>query len=188
MTTQTLHVRTRAVRAPLRSLVAAATVFGCGRAPTPLPDVACAGAIAPPPGFSRVDEPLLPGAKRAPGGGFLCEGAMFASSAPVRVYRLFSRRHDEDPPLGRSWTATRPSGSAAIYRAAFSICAEWNDLDMLESCTLDAGARAAIGPGQSSACKRGESFPASPTNQLVLAPRADGSFPVHDCSSEPIRW
>lgn len=154
---------------------------------------ACAGPIAtPPPGLADAHEPTPPWSVGAPGKGSLCEGKLFVARGPVTVYRIFSASWKDSKlagPRGAFWTLDRPTGAAGSYRNVYQICKEWNDLDMLNECTIEVGARVVLGPGQSATCDKSDtSYPRSAANQIVLIKKADGSVPVVDCKESPQKW
>jgi hypothetical protein len=161
---------------------------------TPAPTTAaCAGPIAtPPPGLVKADEPAPAWSIGEPGKGSLCAGEVFIAKGPVTVYRLFSASWKDSKlagPKGAFWTLDRPGGTAATYRNVYEICKEWNDLDMINECTIEAGARVVLGPGQSATCDKSDtSYPRSAANQVVLVKKADGSVPVVDCKEAAHKW
>ena len=81
----------------------------------------------------------------------------------------------------------KPTGTLAAYRSTYEVCAEWNDLDTLNECTLDVGAKVVLGPGQSAACDGGKEYPKSPENQLLIV-KVDGKVPVSHCKQSPVAW
>lgn len=162
---------------------------------TPPPDapVACAGPVATPPAGLVKDEEAPPAwSIGAPGKGSLCEGKVFTAKEPVTVYRVFSASWKTSKlagPTGAYWTLEKPSGTAAQYRTTYEICQEWNDLDMLNECKIEKGAKVILGPGQSATCeKSGGSFPGNAANQVVLVKKADGSVPVTNCKESAQKW
>ncbi|MEZ4407295.1 MAG: hypothetical protein R3A52_12565 [Polyangiales bacterium] len=76
-----------------------------------------------------------------------------------------ARPHTE---VGRWWSLTRPEGPRERYRADNAVCPEWSDLDVLSRCTLRAGARFVMGPGQSARCADGRELPRSAVNQVYV--------------------
>jgi hypothetical protein len=161
--------------------------------PVTPPPVACAGPVATPPGGLVKDaEPPPAWAIGAPGKGSLCEGQVFTAKEPVTVYRVFSASWKTSKlagPAGAYWTLEKPSGTAAQYRTTYEICQEWNDLDMLNECKIEKGAKVILGPGQSATCeKSGGSFPGNAANQLVIVKKADGSVPVTNCKESAQKW
>ncbi len=160
--------------------------------PTEAPSgAACAGPVdAPPPGLAPVDEPAPGFAIGQPGKGALCEGKVLTAKSPVTVYRVFSADYETSKqagPLGAYWTLKKPTGTLAAYRSTYEVCAEWNDLDTLNECTLDVGAKVVLGPGQSAACDGGKEYPKSPENQLLIV-KVDGKVPVSHCKQSPVAW
>ncbi|MEP7122475.1 MAG: hypothetical protein ABJE95_16255 [Byssovorax sp.] len=154
---------------------------------------ACAGPVAtPPPGLVKADEAPPGWSIGAPGKGSLCAGQVFVAQGPVTVYRVFSASYQTSKlagPAGAFWTLDKPSGTAANYRNVYEICKEWNDLDMLNECTIEVGAKVVLGPGQSATCdKSATSYPRSAANQIVLVKKADGSVPVVDCKESAQEW
>ena len=160
---------------------------------TPPPQAACAGPVATPPaGFVKEAEPPPAWSIGAPGKGSLCEGQVFVAREPVTVYRVFSTSWKTSKlagPTGAYWTLEKPSGTSAQYRTTYEICQEWNDLDMLNECKVEKGAKVVLGPGQSATCeKSGGSFPGNAANQVVLVKKADGSVPVTSCKESAQKW
>jgi hypothetical protein len=137
--------------------------------PAPLDGEACTGAIdAPPPAARAVrDEALLREALDLSGKGKLCTGRVYEAVGPVTVYRVWhaARAYTE---FGRWWSFSRPSGPVAAYREQNAICAEWSALDVVSECTIKAGARFVVGPGQSARCDGGVVYPKSAVNQVYI--------------------
>ena len=163
------------------------------KATAPATAAACAGPIAtPPPGLVKADEPAPGWSIGEPGKGSLCAGQVFVAQGPVTVYRIFSASWKDSKlagPRGAFWTLDKPTGTAATYRTVHEICKEWNDLDMLNECKIEVGARVVLGPGQSVTCDKSDtSYPRSATNQIVLVKKADGSVPVVDCKESAQKW
>ena len=161
--------------------------------PVEPPPVACAGPVATPPaGLVKEAEAPPAWSIGAPGKGSLCEGQVFVAKEPVTVYRVFSASWKTSKlagPSGAYWTLEKPSGTAAQYRTTYEICQEWNDLDMLNECKIEKGAKVILGPGQSATCeKSGGSFPGNAANQLVIVKKADGSVPVTNCKESAQKW
>ena len=159
----------------------------------PATPTACAGPVATPPaGLVREEEAAPAWSLGAPGKGSLCEGKVFIAREPVTVYRVFSASWKTSKlagPKGAFWTLERPSGTAAQYRATYEICQEWNDLDMLNECQIEKGAKVVLGPGQSATCEKSAgAFPGNAANQVVLVKKADGSVPVVDCKESAQKW
>jgi hypothetical protein len=173
---------------------AAPTVPATPTKPTsPATAEACAGPVAtPPPGLVKADEAAPAWSIGAPGKGSLCEGKVFVAQGPVTVYRAFSASYKTSKlagPTGAFWTLDRPSGSSANYRNVYEICKEWNDLDMINECKIEVGARVVLGPGQSATCDKSDtSYPRSAANQVVIVKKADGSVPVIDCKESAQKW
>lgn len=158
----------------------------------PVPEgAACVGHVdAPPKGLVPVEEAPPSFAIGAPGKGALCEGKVFTAKEPVTVYRVFSADYatsKQAGPLGAYWTFAKPTGKQADYRATYEICAEWNKLDTLNECTIDAGAKVILGPGQSATCDGGTEYAKSAANQ-VLVVKVDGKVPVSNCKQSPVKW
>lgn len=138
-----------------------------------------------------MDEPAPSFAIGAPGKGSLCEGKVFSVKVPVTVYRVFTadfQTAKKAGPTGAYWTLEMPSGSKDNYRTNYEICAEWNDLDMLNTCKVNVGAKVVIGPGQSADCDSGTKYPPSASNQVLIIKEQDGKVPVSDCKSAPMSW
>ncbi len=173
--------------------VATAAPAGTEAPHSPAPDAgaACAGHVdSPPPGLVALEEEPPSFAIGQPGKGALCEGKVFTAKAPVTVYRVFSADYQTSKqagPLGAYWTFEKPKGPLAGYRSTYEICPEWNDLDTLNECTIDVGAKVILGPGQSAACDGGKEYAKSPANQ-VLVVKVDGKVPVGNCKQSPVTW
>jgi hypothetical protein len=153
----------------------------------------CAGPVAtPPPGLVKAEEAAPAWSIGEPGKGALCEGKVFIAQGPVTVYRAFSASYKTSKlagPTGAFWTLDKPSGSSANYRNVYEICKEWNDLDMVNECKIEVGARVVLGPGQSATCDKSDtSYPRSAANQVVIIKKADGSVPVVDCKESAQKW
>jgi hypothetical protein len=166
-------------------------VNGAAVAPPSAP--VCVGVVDPvPAGF--VESAAAPPAFAigAPGTGALCEGKVFTVEAPVRVYRAYSASYETSKragPKGAYWSLQAPTGDATGFRTAYAVCPEWNDLDMLATCTVDLSATVVVGPGQSATCADGTVLAASAVNQvLVVRPAADSPVPVGDCTLAPLTW
>lgn len=156
------------------------------------PPPACAGAVdTPPAGLVATDEDPPSFALGAPGKGALCEAKVFTVKEPVTVYRVFTAKYEtvkKAGPTGAYWTFQKPSGTLEGYRATYEICAEWNDLDTLNECKVDVGARIVLGPGQSADCDSGVKYPPSAANQVLIVKTPDGKVPVSDCKQSPLTW
>lgn len=127
----------------------------------------------------------------APGKGALCEGKVFTVKEPITVYRVFTAKYEtakKAGPTGAYWTLAKPSGKLADYRSNYEICSEWNDLDMLNECKVDVGAKVVLGPGQSADCDSGAKYEQSAANQLLIVKGADGKVPVSGCKQSPMAW
>jgi hypothetical protein len=149
----------------------------CPKAPEPPPasavpasaaqGAACPGKVEAIDGLAPADDDALyKQALGQPGKGSLCTGQVFEVLRPVKVYRVWTKEKSHTK-LGRWWSFSRPRGPVSEYRRANAICAEWSDLDVVSECTLKAGARVVVGPGQSALCKA-ESYPVSETNQVFV--------------------
>ncbi|MEZ4302289.1 MAG: hypothetical protein R3B70_45600 [Polyangiaceae bacterium] len=153
---------------------------------------ACAGKVdSPPDGVTATDEPPPSFAIGAPGKGALCEAKVYVAAGAVTVYRLFTASYETSKkagPLGAYWTFQKPQGPKDAYRAAYEICDEWNDLDMLNECQIDTGAKLVLGPGQSADCEGDKDYPPSAANQVLIVRGDDGKVPVHDCKQSPAAW
>lgn len=110
---------------------------------------------------------------------------------PVTVYRVFSSNFESTKkagPTGAYWTLDAPSGSKDKFRSSYAVCAEWNDLDKLNTCKVNVGARVVIGPGQSVECESGVKYPQSPVEQALIIREQDGKVPVSDCNATWMIW
>lgn len=153
-----------------------------GGAPSlPLPDVLDGVAeIVPPddPDFPRAE---LSAAVKEAGLGGLSDGVAVRLIADVPVYRMWNGPDVVDGNgntnrLGQWWSFDAPVGSRDDYRAAYEVCEAWNELLYVATCTLQAGAVVATGPGQSvseETCgEDGESYDANPEDWQVYIARA----------------
>lgn len=152
----------------------------------------CKGQVDPPPaGLEPVTEPAPSFSIGAPGKGALCEGKVFTVKQSVTVYRVFTAKFEtakKAGPTGAYWTFQKPSGNRESYRSTYEICTEWNDLDMLNECKIEVGAKVVLGPGQSADCDSGTKYPQSTANQVLIVKGADGKVPVLDCKQTPMKW
>jgi hypothetical protein len=154
----------------------------------------CAGPVAPPPRGLVATGERVPGfAQSWASYGGLCDGQVFVAQEPVRLYRIFTASYESytphrAAPLGPYWTLRPPTGSASEFRTTYEVCAEWNDLDSLNDCTLDVGAKVVMGPGQSVTCSDGTAYAASAANQVLVIKGPDGAFPVSDCHASSMKW
>jgi|GEM_PF-630124 len=137
--------------------------------PAPTTGAACVGTVrAAPAGAREVeDAALLKSAIADPGQGKLCTGKVFEATAPIKVYRVWTaaKAYTE---IGGWWSFDRPTGPVAKYREANDICPEWSTLDTVSSCTIKAGARFVVGPGQSADCADHVHYAASAENQVFV--------------------
>ncbi|WP_437275442.1 hypothetical protein WME90_29890 [Sorangium sp. So ce375] len=162
-------------------------------APEPVTQTpACAGRVdSPPAGAEPVNEPAPSFAIQPAGKGALCDGRVFTVKQPFTVYRVFTARYENTEkagPTGAYWTFQRPGGALEAYRSAYNICVEWNDLDALNECQVDVGARIVLGPGQSAECPGGTKYAASAANQVLIIRGQDGKVPVSACKQSTIAW
>lgn len=159
---------------------------------TPPQGATCAGKVdSPPAGLTPVEEPAPSFAIGAPGKGALCEGKVFTVKQPITVYRVFTAKFEaakKAGPTGAYWTLQKPSGARDAYRSTYEICTEWNDLDMLNECKVDVGAKVVLGPGQSADCEGGTKYGQSAANQVLVVRGQDGKVPVSDCKQSPMTW
>lgn len=154
--------------------------------PKGIDGIACVGQVPGSnalPGFVGTNDfALLTQALRPSGAGFICAGQVFALVADYRIYRLWDHRHPEWK-MSEWWALEPPRGSREDYRADYVVCREWTLLDRLVMCTLKAGAKVVVGPGQSANCAEGASYEKSSVLQVYIP------LPVEqvtkDCSEEP---
>lgn len=134
---------------------------------TPSPS-SCVGAVSEPPqGLVKIeDQGLLKDAVGEEDAGRLCMGEVFSVSSPVTVCRVWNSEADYTL-YGRGWSFELPKGPREAYCEANEVCEEWSPLDVMSSCTLIAGAKIAVGPGQSVKCENG-SYPKSAVNQVYV--------------------
>lgn len=188
-TTATTPPETPAQPAPSASTAEPAASAPAG---TSEPPIACAGDVdTPPAGLVPADEAAPSFAIGTPGKGALCRGKVFTVKEPVTVYRVFTAKYEtvkKAGPTGAYWSFTKPTGSMDAYRGTYEICAEWNDLDTLNECKVDAGAKIVLGPGQSADCDSGTKYPASAANQVLIVKGEDGKVPVSGCKQSPMAW
>ncbi|MEX1369109.1 MAG: hypothetical protein AB1Z98_38635 [Nannocystaceae bacterium] len=117
-----------------------------------VPSMVTADCSLPPPGgnFSPV---------KAAGKGGVTRGDIVVAKEAVTVYRAYTENKfmcGSDSPagsIGSWWSLTRPAGDKQAYRESLGICAAWNDLSMIYTCTLAAGTVAVVGPTQSVDCE-----------------------------------
>ncbi len=171
------------------SLLAALLLAACAIAPPRglidptrgIDGIACALPDAPLPAALQLvpDAPVPPAAEGAGGAGGICRARVYEAREPIAVHRLWDASRGND--MRHWWTLRPPAGSRADYRHAYAVCESWNALDRAVTCTLKAGARVAIGTGQSAACAQA-SYPKSPVQQVyVPADPRDGGLPLEDC-------
>lgn len=104
------------------------------------------------------------------GQGGVTSAVVVRLTADVPVYRLWNGPDHKDANgytnrLGGWWTTDAPRGSVDDYRRDYEVCRKWNDLAWVATCTLQAGAVVAVGPGQSvsaALCGDEEAYPANP--------------------------
>lgn len=153
----------------------------------------CLASISPPKGFvARADDGSVGKLCGQPDQGNFWEANAFVSTEPVRLYRLYSKSQEPPPgstsrkagPYGRWWSTEKPSGSREKYRDDYAVCAEWNDLDMVMTCTLPANKAVGIGTSQSVQCPSGHHLAQSKTIQIVV-PDAASLEREGSCSSAP---
>jgi hypothetical protein len=152
--------------------VSAACLAACGGVAKPVGTASagsCAGAVDAAPSGTRPadDAELLAKALGQPEQGKLCSGQVLEAATPLVLYRVWQR----DKPYterGRWWSIDRPTGTRERYRADNAICSEWSSLDVVSRCTLRAGARLVLGPGQSARCEGGAVLEASAVNQVYV--------------------
>ncbi|MCH9685836.1 MAG: hypothetical protein K0V04_30665 [Deltaproteobacteria bacterium] len=95
---------------------------------------------------------------KAPGAGGVRRGDIVVAKEDVKVYRAFSAESfacgakKPGGPLGGWWTLSKPAPPKQEYRESFAICPAWNDLSMINTCTLAAGTVVLVGPTQSASC------------------------------------
>lgn len=138
---------------------------------SPLDGEACVGSIeSMPAGLSPVeDAALLQEALGKTGEGKLCAGRVFTASqaGSVTVYRVWNSAKSYTE-FGKWWSLSKPTGTVASYREENAICPEWSELNQLTRCTLKAGAKVVIGPGQSASCMT-LTYGKSAVNQVYMA-------------------
>lgn len=101
--------------------------------------------------FARAN---LAGAVKPAGEGGLARGLVVRLTVDVPVWRVWSGPAKKDARgntnrIGQWWAGDAPRGSQQEYRAAYAICARWNDLTWVAKCSLKSGSVVAIGPGNS---------------------------------------
>jgi hypothetical protein len=143
----------------LAALALAGLAGGC---PAPKAPIKPPEAAAPLAGLLEVPDTdgLLAKARGAPGAGGVSGGVVYTVTAEgaVAVYRVFGGPAREN---GRWWALAPAVGTPEEFRKSFGICPLWNDLSREKRCTLKAGARVVIGPGQSVDCKAPRDAPAA---------------------------
>ena len=113
-------------------------------------------------------EPLLADAIADTDSGKLCMGAVYRVETSFKVYRVWNSEKDYTQ-RGTWWSLDRPVGPRETYRRDNAICEDWSLLDRLVVCNIQVGAGFVMGPGQSVACKVGDSHPKSAVNQVYIA-------------------
>lgn len=132
--------------------------------------IACVGTVQTPPAglVESAESELLARALGKSGAGKLCAGKVFQVISPVSVYRVW---HSEKSYTlyGGWWSFTRPQGPQDRYREENAICPSWSALDRLSSCSIKAGAKIVVGPGQSADCQQDQlAYAKSPVNQVFI--------------------
>lgn len=142
-----------------------------GASPAPIIAVApqCAGKVEPPAGLEEIaDDALLKDASGEPGKGGICGGRAYRVVNAMTVYRVWERKKPGSK-LGRWWSFAKPAMTLPEFRAAYDVCEEWGERDMLVECHLVPGAHVVIGAGQSVDCAKAQKrLPGSPTLQLFV--------------------
>ncbi|MBU2707945.1 hypothetical protein KCM76_18260 [Zooshikella marina] len=130
--------------------------------------VACVGYIDQPPEgvVAEEDKSLLDESLGVTGEGKLCAGKTFVATKPVKVYRVWNSQKDYSK-YGRWWSFQVPHGPKQQYREQNVICPSWSTLDRMSECTLKAGTKLVVGPGQSANCLS-TSYPKSAVNQVFV--------------------
>ena len=130
---------------------------------------ACVGEVVTPPEglVAATDDALLASAIGAPTAGALCKGKVFVAAKPVTVYRVWDSSKSYTL-YGRWWSFNLPQGPRDKYRVDNDICPEWSPLNIMSSCTIKAGTKVVVGPGQSAKCADGSVLPASAVNQVYI--------------------
>lgn len=129
----------------------------------------CVGEVITPPAgmVAATDDALLASAIGAPGKGALCKGKVFVAEKPVTVYRVWDSSKSYTL-YGRWWSFSLPVGPRDKYRLDNDICPEWSPLNIMSSCTIKAGTKVVVGPGQSAECSNGTMLPPSAVNQVYI--------------------
>lgn len=128
----------------------------------------CVGEVITPPAgmVAATDDKLLASAIGAPGAGKLCKGQVFVAEKPVTVYRVWDSSKSYTL-YGGWWSFNLPVGPRDKYRVDNDICPEWSPLNIMSSCTIKAGTKVVVGPGQSAKCADA-TLPASAVNQVYI--------------------
>lgn len=162
-----------------RALVLVALVLSaCASAPTRtvvlrgLDGQSCVvGGEAVPHQVVEVSAPaLLDAALGRTGEGRICAGRVYRLREPLRIYRVWDAAKQNT--YGEWWALSPPRGDREEYRREYAVCPEWNALDHLAACTLRAGARVVLGPGQSATCAD-RTYARSPSTQVFIQGRTD---------------
>lgn len=92
------------------------------------------------------------------------------------------------PEASASVAQPGPAPASEPVAPPASSCAEWNDLDKLNTCTVNVGAKVVIGPGQSAECENNVTYPQSLVEQVLIIREQDGKVPVSDCKETWMVW
>ncbi|WP_108651531.1 hypothetical protein [Dongshaea marina] len=103
------------------------------------------------------------------GEGNLCQGEVYKVIEDTTVYRAWNSSY-QGSKLGKWWSFDKPSGETRQYRLDNALCPSFSPIDMLETCTLKAGADVVIGTGQSAMCSKYSTYPASSVKQVYISP------------------
>jgi hypothetical protein len=118
---------------------------------------------------------ILENAIASEGKGGISSGILVRLTDDMDVYRMWNgpnagiNEYGTSNRIGAWWTAERPSGKAKDYRIKNAVCEDWNTLTWVARCTLKKGSIVAVGPTQSTKCKKnGENYSANNTQQIYV--------------------
>ena len=155
------HLSGRSAR--LLTVLIVALSVSCARFPAPaapgprpgltLPADLAASVVILAPGADGYERADIQTAVESPGEGKVSRAIVIRLTRDIAVYRLWSGpdkvENGRTNRIGSWWTHDRPRGNVRQYRTSYEVCAVWNDLTWVATCTLRKGAVVAIGPGNS---------------------------------------
>lgn len=130
----------------------------------------CEGSTLPPAALAghltaTQNDTLLNQALGEPEKGGLCKGQVYEVKEAFTIYRAWNSTNPGSE-KGKWWAFNRPEGNVAQYREDYEICYQWSPLDMMTTCTIEAGTQLVIGSGQSAFCSDYLTYPTSTAQQI----------------------